>query len=97
MVDILSEKRFDDSGRSELSPRDWSLSFSLLAESRCRESLLGALSTGGQEWSSGPVIETTGMGESRLTNGSAASLLMFRSSHQVFVMLVYEGRCRFRG
>jgi hypothetical protein len=70
MVNILSEKRFGESDRSMLSPRAWSLSLSLLADRWCRESLPGVLEDEG--WP-GPVIDTTGIGVSRLTNGSAAS------------------------
>lgn len=75
MVNILSEKRFGDSERSWLSPRDWSLSLSLLAERWCRESL-GVLEEEGREWSPGLDMDTTGIGVSRLTSESAASLLI---------------------
>lgn len=90
MVNILSEKRFGDSERSKPSPRDWSLSFSLLADRRWCESLAGVLANGGREWSSGPVTETTGMGVSRLTNESAAWSLMMHYHDQVET--VGEGR-----
>ena len=82
MVNILSEKRFGDSDRSEPSPRDWSLSFSLVADRRWCESLLGVFANAGREWSSGPVMETTGMGVSRLAIESAASLPMVRYHDQ---------------
>lgn len=77
MVNILSEKRFGDSACSWLSPRDWSLSLSLLAERRCRESPVVSAREG-RDWSPGLVMDTTGIGVPRLAKTSASSLLMVK-------------------
>lgn len=74
MVNRRSETRLGDSGRPMLSPRDSSLSLSLLAETWCFEP---SWVEGVGPWdASGAVMETTGMGVSRLTNEFDCSLLM---------------------
>lgn len=76
MENMLSEKRCGDSEPSRPLPRFCSLSFNLVAERWCCESPVGVLEDDGWAWPSGVVTETTGMGVSRLTKGSAASSAM---------------------
>jgi hypothetical protein len=85
MENMRSETRFDDSWRLMLSPRDSSLSLSLLGERRCREPL-SLLGVRGREWS-GLVMETTGMGVSRFTMGSDCSPLISMCLVQGSVLL----------
>lgn len=74
MVNRRSDTRLGDSDLPMSSPRDWSLSLSLLAERRCFVPSC-ALGVGPSD-ASGPVTETIGMGVSRLATEADCSLPM---------------------